>query len=221
MAYAYRASTSAGNSSGGAVTINKPTGTVDGDLIIVVAYLESDTNTWTAGSGFNSVTTVVNTGSHKLQMWYKWASGEGASWTWTPGTNNWRTIVCASYSGGSGSGTAPDITGTAQGDAISPVQNQTAPSVTTTAANDLLVFGYGNFSGTNVTSMTGAATSLRISFGGCTIADANRASAGATGTSAPNGGPGSDDYTAIHAAFFLSPAGGAAVTPQLLLLGVG
>lgn len=210
MAYAYRASSSAGNASGGSVTINKPTGTVDGDLIIVGAYLESDTNTWSSvGSGFTSIASQVNTGLFSIRLWYKWAASEPASWNWVPTSNNWRTVVCASYSGGGGSGDPFDVSGGSQGDAVNPVTSQTAPSVTTSTADDLLVFLYGNYSGTNVTSVTGAASNLRVSFGGLTIADANRASAGATGTTAPSGGPGSDDYAAMHIALLLNPGGGA------------
>lgn len=221
MAYAYRASTSAGNASGGALTINKPSGTTTGDLIIVVAYLESDTNTWASvGSGFTSVITQVNTGSFKLQVWYKWCgASEGASWTWTPSSNNWRAAVCASYSGGAGSGNPVDVTGGSQADSVLNT-SQTAPSVTTTAANDLLVFGYGNFSGTNTLTMAGAASTLRISFGGVVIADATIASASATGTTSPNSGPGTETYAAVHAAFLLSP-GGTARQGRMLMMGVG
>lgn len=210
MAYSFRAATSAGNASGGALSINKPAGTVDGDLIIVVGYLESDTNTWSSiGTGFTEAKNQDNTGLFDLRIWYKWASGEPASWTWTPTTTGWRTLVCASYSGGGGSGNPVDVTSGAQADGVT-TPNQTAPSVTTTVANDLLIFGYGNFSGTNVTSMSGAAANLRVSLGGCTIADANIATASATGTSNPLGGPGTEDYAAMHAAFFLNPV--AAVT---------
>lgn len=220
MAFAYRASTSQGSSSGGAVTVNKPAGTVDGDLIVVVAYLETDANTWASvGAGFSSALSVDNTGAFKVQTWYKWASGEPASWTWTPTTSPvWRSIVCASYSGGGGSGEAKDQTSSGQVDGIAAT-GQTAPSVTTTAANDLLTFGYGSLSGTDIGNMQGAASNLRVSFGGTVIADANIASAGATGTS--NGtDQGTQDYAAIHAAFFLSP-GGAVAAKRMLLTGVG
>jgi hypothetical protein len=211
MAYTYRASSSAGNASGAGVTLNKPTGTADGDLLVVVAYLEADTNTWSSvGSGFSSITTQANTGSFLLQVWWKWAASEPASWTWTPTSSNWRTVVCAAYSGGGGSGSVPDVSGGSQGDGINPNTSQTAPSVTTTAANDMLTFAYGNFNGNNVTATTGAATNLRISFGGVTIADATIATASATGTTAPSAGAvATEDYAAIHAALFLSPGGGA------------
>lgn len=208
MAYTFRAQTNQGNASGGALTVTKPAGTVDGDLIVVVGYMETDTNTWSAiGSGFTEVKNIDNTGLFDLRCWYKWASGEPASWTWTPTTNAWRTVVVASYSGGSGSGTQPDVSSSAQGDGVL-VASQTAPSVTTTVNNDLLIFGYGNFTGTSMTTASGAATNVRISFGGATITDATIASPSATGTTAPNAGPGTEDYAAVHVAFLLTGAGG-------------
>lgn len=223
MAYTYRSSTSAGNASGGALSINKPTGTADGDLLIAVLYLESDTNTWTPPAGWNTSAALTqdNTGIFQVQTFWKIASGEGASWSWTPGSNNWRTGVVAAYSGGSGSGERVDVAGGSQGDGVNPVTNQTAPSVSTTVVDDLLAFCYGNFSGTNVTAMTGTASSLRVSFGGTTIADANRASTGATGTSAPSSGPGTEDYAALHVALFLAPGGGAAGPVAVMTLNRG
>lgn len=212
MAYAYVASTSAGNASGGSVVINKPTGTLDGHLAVVGTYLEPDTNGWTPGSGFTLLASQVNTGLFRLDFWYKWCSGEPSSWTWTPTSNNWRTIVCASYSGGGGSGNPYDIHGGSQGDSVLNT-SQTAPSVTTTTADDLLVFLYGNYSGTNTTAMGGTASNLRVSFGGLTIADVNRASAGATGTSWPSSGVGTEDYAAMHIALLLTPGGGVTVQP--------
>lgn len=211
MAYAYRASTSQGNASGAGLTVTKPAGTADGDLIVVVAYLESDANTWASvGAGFTTAAGLVqaNTGAFSVRVWWKIASGEPASWTWTPTSSAWRTVVAASYSGGSGSGERVDVSGGSQGDSVL-VANQTAPSVTTTVADDLLVFAYGNFSGNNDTGTTGAASSMRVWFGGLTIADATIASPGATGTTRPSGAVlGTEDYAALHAAFFLSPGGG-------------
>lgn len=217
MAFAYRASTSAGNASGGALSINKPTGTASGDLLVAVLYLENDTNTWSSvPSGWTLATSQVNTGLFKIWVYYKWAGGsEPSSYSWTPTTNNWRTAVMAAYSGGSGSGSQPDVSGGSQGDGITPSTDQTAPSVTPTADHDLLVFGYGNFSGTDVGSMSGKATNLRISFGGTTIADFLDVSpAAATGTSSPSSGVGTQDYAAVHVGFFLSPGGGGGVTLQ-------
>jgi hypothetical protein len=205
MAYTYRSNSSQGNGSGLGLTVNKPAGTADGDLIVVVGYLESDTNTWSSvGSGFTEVKNIDNTGLFDLRMWYKWASGEPASWTWTPSSSNWRTVLVASYSGGSGSGTQPDVSSSDQADGSVP---QSAPSVTTTVNDDVLVFGYGNFQGNNPSGVTGAATNLRVTLGGTALSDANFATAGATGISDASG-VGSADYAAVHVAFLLTGSGG-------------
>lgn len=215
MALAFRSgsTTSAGNASGGSLTVTKGTGVVDGDIMVVLLYLESDTNTWgTVPSGWTSVFREPNAGAFNLEMFVKRASGEPASWVWVPTTTGvWRTAVFAADSGGTGTGTILDLANGSQGDLVTPVTNQTAPSIVTTVTNDMLIFGYGNFSGADVTATTGAATNVRVSFGGVAIADAIRASAGATGTTAPSAGPGSETYAAIHAALISDTGSGASV----------
>lgn len=119
MAWAYGTNTSQGNASGGPLTVNAPASLADGNLIVIVGYLEDDTNTWSSvGSGFTEAKAIDNTGRFDLRLWWKIASGEGASWTWTPNTNAWRTVVAARYSGGSGTGEFVDITSSAQGDGV-------------------------------------------------------------------------------------------------------
>jgi len=215
MAYTYRASTSAGNNSGGALSINKPTGTADGDLLVAVWYLESDTNTFSSvPSGWSLAGSIANTGAFKIWVYWKKAASEGASWSWTPSSSAWRAAVCAAYSGGTNP--AVDVAGTGgQGDAQT-YGNQSAPSVTTVSDNALVIWGYGNYNGDNVPGMAGFCTNLRVSFGGCTIADATKTPAGSTGTSNPNSSIGSEDYAAIHIAFAIGTAGGTTYT-----LGVG
>lgn len=227
MAYTFRAAgAGAGNASGSALTVNMPAGVTTGDLLIIVAYLEADTNTWTAApSGYTLVQGGANTGGFNVNMWYKIAGASESSATLTPTTGGvWRTAFSACWSGGSGSGSFVDVvSAVSQGDAITPVTNQTAATVTTTANDDLLVFCYGNFSGTNVTTLTGTASTLAQSFGGLTVGYVNRPTLGATGTTAPNAGPGSDDYAAFHATFLLTGAGGGGggSVKQMTTLGVG
>lgn len=212
MAYAFVAGSSAGNASGGAVSPGKPAGTADGDLLIAHAYLESDTNTWaTVPSGWTLAGSIANTGSFTLWVYWKVASGEPASWTWTPTTNNWRTITVDAYSGGVTP--AVDVVGTGgQADTVLPA-SQTAPSVTTIADNDLVTFNYGNFSGTNPTSIGGFATNLRTTFGGVAGGDATKTPAGATGTSNA-GGTGTEDYAAMHIAFAIGSGGPATLEQE-------
>jgi hypothetical protein len=204
--------TSAGNSTLNSLTVPKGAGVVDNDDMVVVAYLEPDTNTWaTVPSGWTSVFRQANAGAFNIEIFVKRAASEPASWTWIPATTGvWQTAVFDAYSGGTGTGTILDLANGAQADAVI-ISNQTAPSIVTTVVNDMLIFGYGNFSGADVTATTGAATNLRVSFGGVAIADAIRASAGATGTTAPLSGPGSETYAAIHAALISDTGSGASV----------
>jgi hypothetical protein len=212
MALAFRtgSTTSAGNASGGSLSVNKGTGVVDGDIMVVNLYLESDTNTWgTVPSGWTSVFRQANPGRFNIEMFVKRAASEGASWAWVPTTTGvWRVAVFAAYSGGTGTGTILDLANGSQGDLVN-ASSQTAPSITTTGPDRMLVFGYANWLAVNVTAMAGAASNLRISSGGDTIADALRASAGATGTSNPSAGPGTDDYAALHAALISDTSGAA------------
>lgn len=213
MPIAFRAATSQGNASGGALTVAKPAGVADGDLLVAHAYLETDANSWASvGAGFASAASGVNTGLFRIQAWWKIAAGEPASWTWTPTTTGvWRTVVVAAYSGVAGSGV--DVAGaTGQADAVI-VTSQTAPSITTTVAGDLVLCCYGNDGLTNPTAYTGFTATIRVARGGLTIADATQATAGATGTSRPSAGPGTQSYAAFHYAMLAAAPGGAATFP--------
>lgn len=191
---------SAGNASGGDLTLTKPTGTADGDRVVIVVYFEPDTCAISVTGGPWESVTIANTGAFKLQLFTKIASSEPASYTISNDVagNQWRSAAGAAYQNGTGSGTLIDVSSTNQGDAVA-TGSQTAPSVTTTDVDRMVCFGYGNFSGTNVTTMAGFCTNLRGSLGGCTIADALKTTAGSTGTSNPSG-LGNEDFAALHAA---------------------
>lgn len=207
---------SAGNASGGDLTLTKPTGTADGDRVVIVVYFESDTCTISVTGGPWESVTIANTGAFKLQLFTKIASSEPTSYTISndePG-NQWRTAVGAAYQNGTGSGTLIDVSSTAQADAA-PSANQTAPSVTTTDVDRMVCWGYGNFSGTNVGGMSGFCTNLRGSLGGCTLSDALKATAGSTGTSNPTG-MGNEDYAATHVAIISDLASSAKAPPPFL-----
>lgn len=209
MPWTLRNTATAGNSSGAGLSVPMPTGITLGDLTLIAGYLEPDTNGWATGpSGYTLAQSGVNTGAFGLSLWWKIAGASEAAQTITPTTSNWRTAISACWSGGSGSGSFIDVVGSVgQGDSVL-VSAQDGPSITTLTANDLLVWVYGNFSGTNVASITGAANTLAVSFGGLTIGYANLGAAGVTGTTEPNTGPGSDTFAAFHVGFLLTGAGG-------------
>lgn len=209
----------AGGGTGAGITLTKPAGVADGHLLVAVTYIDDSSRTWTGPAGWNTSASYIasNPGGvgvgHNTQVWWKIASGEPASWTWTPSSSGFRNVAVAAFTGGTGNTTMVDVAGTAgQGDAISPDSSQTAPSVTTLTANDLVIFAYSNQSGANPAALTGFATSLAVADVGLTIGSATNASASATGTTAPNGGVGTDNYAAIHVAFLLTGTGGALAT---------
>jgi hypothetical protein len=220
---AFRASSfvSAGNASGSTLNFAKPVGLADGDVIVYVVYCEPDTNTvqivltgTSTDAGFTSLFKEANTGAFFTQVFAKLAASEPTTYdlkiTTTP---NWRTIVGGAYSGGTGTGALLDLANGAQADAV-VTTSQTAPSIITTVANDMVIYGYGNFSSTNIVTMSGFCTNVRGSVGGVALTDAVKTTAGATGTSNPLTGPGTETYAAIHAAI-ISDTGGAATIPSL------
>ena len=202
---------SAGNGSGGNLTLTKPTGTADGDLLRIVVYFEPDTTTISITGGFTEGEVLANTGAFKLQEFYKLAASEPASYTISNDTagNQWRTAVGAAYSGGTGSGTWKDVSAASQADGAIAT-GQTSPSVTTTGVDRLLGWSYGNFSGADGdTTPVGAVTVARGWLGGVSLGDAARASAGATGTTHPDAGAiGTETYVGIHVAYISDIAGG-------------
>lgn len=212
MALAYRAGSfvSAGNSSGSALTLTKPTGTADGDVVLVLVYFEPDTNTIAVSGGTWETVTIANTGAFKLQAFVRTAASEPASYSVTATTMpNWRTAVGAAYSGGTGAGTRIDASSTAQADGQGiGTGSQEAPSVTTTGADRMVDFGYTNFSGSNPTALTGFAANLRGAFGATTIGDALKATAGASGTTRVSAGPGTETWAALHVALISDTGGG-------------
>lgn len=204
---------SAGNASGGDLTLNRPTGTADGDLVVINVYFEPDTTNISITGSFTSGAVIANTGAFKIQQFWRIASGEPTTYTISNDTagNQWRAACGVAYQSGTGSGNFVDVTATAQGDGQLQA-GQTAPSVTTTGADRLLVFSYGNFGGADPTSCQGAATTLRGALGGTCISDIARATAGATGTTNA-AGTGTQDYAAIHIAYISDLAGGATSRP--------
>lgn len=211
MAFSFRSLTTQGNGGTFPQGVTKPTGVVNGDLLIVVAELEDASHTWTSvGAGFNAVT-PVNSSTNKLQIWWKIASGEPASWTWTAsGGAIWQTIICLAYSGGTTP--AVDVTGTGNSGTSQAEANQTAPSITTTVNNALLIFAYANDSSAAVTSTSGA-TTLRQSYGNVAVGDAIIASPGATG-SIQAVGAGTQTFAAMQIAFTDGAGGGGGIVFQ-------
>lgn len=209
MALTYRSNTQAGNASGGSLVVTKPTGVADGDVLIAVGYLESDTNSWTTvPSGWSLVRTNSNAGAFRQDVWLKRAASEGASWTWAPNSSNWRGVTVLAYSGQTGSGsTLYDVLGTAEiADADTVPQ---APSATTTVNSETVLAIHSNYAGLNGTE-TGFATTERADNGTVIVSEGTQATAGATGTTTFS--VGTVDHASFHLALLNDTGGGAAAT---------
>jgi hypothetical protein len=116
---------------GTSFSINKPAGTVDGDLLFIAIAVQDTTvvNTlagWTpsySGGGANG----------SIQTFYKVASGEPASYTWTSAsTRACAVMVC--ISGASG------IIDASSSKSNTNINNLLGTDITTTAPNEVLIW---------------------------------------------------------------------------------
>lgn len=214
----YRSTFSGTGATAANVTANLPAGVVDGDYLIAAIYSDPGINITSVPAGWEVIIPggVTNPGSQQMTVYGKLASSEPASWTWNHDSifrfiSVWAMTNALGTASSRQDGTATSNTGDGQLPA-----NQTAPSMTTGTANSLLCFVYCNFSGNNVLGMNGAASNLRNSNNGLTLATAIIGSPGPTGTSNPSGGGvGSEDFSAMH--FALLQSAGAAERRYILV----
>jgi hypothetical protein len=210
MALTYRSSTaSTAGGSGDALSVTKPSGVADGDILVAAFYWETAANTITPPAGWTLIlkeTNVNPSPTIQLVAFWKRASSEPASWTFTPGTNGqWRFYVCAAWSGATGSGDQVDVKGSTHGsnNIIAP------PSVTTTAATETVLMLQNNWNGNDCTYTSGPCPTKRVGFAGLAIWEGTKSTAGATG--AGDYRFGTEDWNAITVAF-KDDSGGGGVT---------
>lgn len=79
-------STSTNTATGTSLAINKPSGVVDGDLMIAAFYVGHQSTTITPPAGWTEIQSTAQ-GSHQIATYYKIASSEGSSYTWSVGAS--------------------------------------------------------------------------------------------------------------------------------------
>jgi hypothetical protein len=172
---------SSANNGAGATTlvINKPTGVVEGNLM-VATVTAAGTGTVTAPSGWTVVTNTTQSTTLRQAIYYKVAgAGEGSSYSWSLGTSRSTSGGIVDYSGVNQ--TAPvDATAAATGAS----GNAVAPSVTTSVAGDQVVASVSFATATTVTPDATATERYDTSSGSTTseAADFVQATGGATAT---------------------------------------
>lgn len=192
MSIAFRAAASV--NSGGTIasdrTVSRPAGTVQDDLLIATVVLGS-TATITAPSGFTLVRQQTSGSNFRIATYIKFAgASEPSSYTFTFSASSQAAIIMAAYSG----------VGSVDADGISVQTGTTitAPSVTTTGPNRvvLAMFGIrGNSSISTPSGTTSRHANVSVSNISMRLVDFSVASAGASGAksataseSAVNGG---------------------------------
>lgn len=140
MALAFRAAASA-QAAGNEVTVNKPTGTIDGDIMIafIVDRYTSGAVVPVAPEGWTEIANGAAAASHKCAAFYRRASNEGASYTFTTAAGVTQTSgAILSYSGGTATGDIIDV----YSNTNYTTSNTTlrAASATTTRNGAMLVF---------------------------------------------------------------------------------
>lgn len=184
---------STGDNAGGAtsLTITKPSGAAAGDVMIAIIGVRGGTGVTVTATGWTAVT----------------ATGTATSSTTLRGSAFYRVVTASeassySFSFGGATQKASGVISTYSGvDTASPINvaavqanassiTMTAPSVTTTVANTMLVGGYSNATGTTFSAgssftlrgqdaSTGGSATTRTTTG---LQDAAQAAAGASGT---------------------------------------
>ena len=158
-----RADTTVASGVRSTLTITKPAGTADGDLL-AAAIIVGTTDTVTPPAGWTALPTTLYDGStDQMHTFWKIASSEGASWDWTIGAS----VAC---NGWVGSFTGCKITNVAAELVKSTNPNQAgitnvvATGVTTTGVNSLLV-GIWSMAGARTWTAPGDMTNVSTSSG--------------------------------------------------------
>jgi Bacterial Ig domain len=162
-------------------TVSKPSGAAAGDLLLATLEVDEDPATVTAPAGWTKVQDTLGAGgtgnAFHTQVWWKLAgSSEPASYTWTVSGSPWVDVGLLDYTNVNQTSPIDVSAGRDAGTTAAPA----TPSVTTTAANDLVVAVFVNFDSGTWTA--GSGMTKRYDFDSNEAQDALQATPGATGT---------------------------------------
>lgn len=176
-AIAFVGSAKAENGSGSSsLSIAKPTGVVEGELL-VATVTAAGTGSITTPSGWTVIKNVAGTALRQVTYYKVAGASEAASYSWSLGSSRAASGGIVDYSGVNQ--TVPvDATASASGES----GNAAAPSVTTSAANDLVLVAASFAVATTVTPDATTTEQIDVKSGSNTtaVADFAQASAGAT-----------------------------------------
>ena len=159
------------------VTLNKPTGVVNGSVLIALVVSQFGA-IGSAPSGWTKIEDAPNIGGNIWCAVYKKditnAAGEPASYTWSVAFGGAGSGLILHYDSG-----VPDTDGSTTGNS----SNVVAPSITTTGSNRTIVDLYATHASTTLTTPAGTTSRTSLENGGVPslrAVDFSQASAGAT-----------------------------------------
>lgn len=127
-------------------TVTKPTGTVDGDYLLVCGSVDQDGSLGLLGSPGPEWISIHSGGSGGgspnqagwFRLWYKYASSEGASWVFTASAATNAQFTALRITGAAGA----YVAAVGAGGTATPSTTHLAPSVAAQSAGDLLISGW-------------------------------------------------------------------------------
>jgi hypothetical protein len=177
------------NASTTSISLSRPTGTATGDVMLALLDVRG-TSTVTAPAGWTLIRTDTYTASLRLHAYWRVATAsDPASWTWTFSGSRLAAGAIHAYSGVN-TANPIDASGGAPAPAASPTA--TAPSITTTVPNTMLVAFFANLADSTWTPPAGFTERADLigtsssQFTSLLSADALRPAAGATGDVSAN-----------------------------------
>lgn len=193
-------------------TISRPTNTADDDFLIAFVHVEDDV-TVTAPSGWTLITSFDSTGEAMTgKIYYKRASSEPTSWTWTH-SSTWSGGWVQRLTGVVASGDPEDAT-------LSTNEATSGATVTwttiTTATDGAAIFGFGGAWVGSGQAWSASTLTERMDDGEIAAFSDLQASAGASGNKVATLAHTSADWYAILIA--LKPAGAAPAGPRIPLI---
>ncbi len=216
----FRAAATASGATGSSVTVSKPAGTAENDILVALLYLEHGTATITPPSGWALLRDSLQTGPpsfdyRHVTFWKRAGASEPASYQWSFSASAYREAFIVAVQGCVTSGGPIDV----EAATVNSAQNDApvAPSVTTTVADTLLVCIYTTANGGNAVWSPGSSgMTERVDSVSMAAYDVVQASAGATGAKTVSCTGGGNPEWHVGAAIALKPPSGTPVSQTIV-----
>ncbi len=179
--------TSVSDEGNATATINVPSGTVDGDLLVTTFVEGYNSNTSATGpGGWTELITEYYTGNNLgIVVFYRIASSEPASYDFSATNASGSFVVTMARISNVNTSNPIDVS---SGNSGVSSTSAVAPSITTTNTSDLVLCFYGNHKNTSFSAASGTTEKLDIGYDGSGSKDLTQmistfetTSAGATG----------------------------------------